>query len=149
MKKAMVIEIYFLCFVILISGCSGLEPAPDTQDGLPEPGATEQNTPPPQANGPVSPVKPDPSPGSNTASQEKPDPTDSSGQSPTDQLPEDPEPDDVLVFEIYGPGSYKVGTDIPAGIYMAANDGSSVSKVTVKDSPEPKPEKPRYYWRLK
>jgi len=45
-------------------------------------------------------------------------------------------------FMIYGPGAYKVGTDIPAGLYMAKNDGSNISRVVVKDSPEPDIEKP-------
>ena len=31
------------------------------------------------------------------------------------------------------PGMYKVGTDIPSGIYLAMNDGSILSSVTVKD----------------
>jgi len=37
---------------------------------------------------------------------------------------------------------YKVGVDIPAGIYMAANDGSNISRVTIRDSFEPVTETP-------
>jgi putative glutamine amidotransferase len=55
-------------------------------------------------------------------------------------LPEElPEEIPAVVYE---PGRYKAGEDIPAGIYMASNDGSRVSKVTLKDSPEPNAEKP-------
>jgi len=45
----------------------------------------------------------------------------------------------------YESGLFKAGVDIPAGIYFAQaiDDGSTVSKVTIKDSPEPYTEAPR------
>jgi len=62
---------------------------------------------------------------------------------PSEDSSADPNRNDVVIdAAIYESGSYKVGTDIPAGIYMATNDGSSASRITVKDSPEPNPEKP-------
>jgi hypothetical protein len=41
-----------------------------------------------------------------------------------------------LAFEdatVYNAGMYKIGLDLPAGIYVAMGDGSVISSVTVKD----------------
>ena len=52
---------------------------------------------------------------------------------------------DEVEMMIYGPGQLKAGVDIPAGLYLAQADenDSTVSRVTITDSPEPYTEKPR------
>ena len=51
---------------------------------------------------------------------------------PPEQLPNEPLTDGVS----YKPGIYKAGTDIPAGLYMAINNGSAVSRVAVINNRE-------------
>jgi len=54
------------------------------------------------------------------------------------------ESDETRTMTFSGPGLYKVGVDIPPGTYTAERfDDSIVSKVTIKDNPEPSAEKPR------
>jgi len=73
------------------------------------------------------------------AEQSKP-PDNPSGQPDIDLNPDNLINDGEIM--VYKSGSYKTGTDILEGIYVAKNDGSRISKVTIKDSPEPVTEKP-------
>jgi len=62
-------------------------------------------------------------------------------QTPVEQTPSNETiVSDVMIYEA---GQYEVGVDIPVGIYMAINDGSRVSKVTITDTPEPISNKPK------
>jgi putative glutamine amidotransferase len=124
MKRALVIRLFLLCFVIVVSACDGLGYALETsleygqeygQESNPESAESL-----PQTAEIALPVNLDLSLDLNLDSNTEPS----------------------YSLTIYETGMYKVGADIEAGVYMAVNDGSSVSKVVVKDSAEPNEAKP-------
>jgi len=109
--------------LIIVYG--GFEHHQDPADNIQQPGEATPEITPPDSSGQKQ-------PGSDSGDK-NPDETDKTDEN---------DKEDGYDFMIYEPGNYKVGTDIPAGVYMAINDGSAVSGVTITDSPEPVKEKP-------
>jgi len=123
-KRITALILFLLCSVGLIIVYSGFEPPLEPADDQQRSEETQ-----PEATGPAIPSD------------------DRSGSSPVNLIPAEPDTDkndgsDESEVMIYKPGTYKVGTDIPAGIYIAENDGSDISKVMIRDSLEPEKEKP-------
>jgi len=106
---------FLLCSIclILVSGC---ETSSNPPDGFTETDGSEQQTPVPQEQ-PLQAY-------TGLSADDKNDEREEAG------------------IMVYGDGVYKVGTDIPTGEYMATNDSSAISKVTIKSNPEPETEKP-------
>jgi len=111
-KRIIFLVLFLLCGLCFLVVFSSYNPMPDPQDIMTQPDATEP-----------------------------PIPSANSSDLPFFWLDPDYIHDgsDIMIYE---PGVYKAGIDIPAGVYMAVNDGSDISRVTIKDSPEPVTEKP-------
>ena len=110
-----------LCLILVISTVG--KPVIITEPYPGETGTAAQETVPPQeAASPQTPAIT--SPADNGTQQKKPD--------PNGQRPDNPIQGDTMIFK---PGTYSAGADIPAGYYVAVNDGSSKeATVTIRGS---------------
>jgi len=125
-KKALVGVLILLCFILVISTYSSPVILPESYpEETQPPGDIPQEVFSPQT--PDVALSPDPD-------IKKDDP----GLAETS--PDHQTEDDVI---IYGAGTYKTGTQIPAGLYLAVNDGSGEPVLTIKDNQTANTEMPK------
>jgi len=116
LKKIFALLLLLFCIILVIFSRSSLISVPELQNSLQQPDEYEQNG---------LPVIPSPQPAQPAVV--------------LNPIEANEEEDDM----VYEAGTYKVGTDIPVGIFMATNDGSPVSRITLKNSLQPNIEEPK------